>query len=151
MNEEKNLIFRRTVAKILLVDDEKNIRKTLKRRLESWGFDVVAVQRGQEAIDKTRVSSTDAIILDIKMPKMDGIETLRQIRSFNKEIPVIMLTAYPSESNICQARELGIDGFVPKGEEFSQAMDMLYTVLRIHKRLKRDEGGENVKEEDFDR
>ena len=123
--------------RVLLVDDEENICRSLGRRLESWGFDVVAIQSGREAVDKTKEDPADAIILDIKMPEMDGIETLRQIRSFNRDIPVIMLTAYPSESNIRQTKELGIAGFVPKGEKFSQAMDMVYTALRIHKRLKR--------------
>ena len=122
---------------IMLVDDEKNIRKILKRRLEAEGFDVVAVQSGQEAIDKTRANPADAIILDIKMPEMDGIETLCRIRSFNKEIPVIILTAYPVGYTLCQVKELGIDGFVSKGENFSQAIDEVYTALRIHKKLKR--------------
>jgi len=118
--------------RVLLVDDEGDLLKAMKVRLASWGYDVITATSGQEAIQivKETKKSLDAIILDIMMPGIDGIETLRRIRRFDKKIPVFMLTAYPSEDRMKRTEELGISGFIPKVSEFAEASKMIQVALK---------------------
>ena len=101
--------------KILIVDDEVEILKALQIRLGSWGYDVLTTFNGKEAIQLVKKEAPNAIILDIMMPEMDGIQILRRIRAGNKKIPVLMLTAYGDDKNFEEAEKLGISGFVHKG------------------------------------
>jgi CheY-like chemotaxis protein len=80
--------------KILVVDDEKNILKLYKAELEDEGYEVVIANSGEEAIKLFRDDTPDLVTLDIMMPGMDGIQTLRQLKQENPHVPVIMLTAY---------------------------------------------------------
>ena len=82
------------MKKIMVVDDEENIRFLYKEELMDEGYDVVLAASGQEALDLLADSKPDLITLDIKMPGMDGIETLRQIKEIDKELPVVLCTAY---------------------------------------------------------
>lgn len=80
--------------KILLVDDEENIRLLYKEELEDEGFDVDLAENGYEAIEKVRMNDYDLVVLDIKMPGIDGIETLNQIKGIRRDLPVILCSAY---------------------------------------------------------
>ena len=82
------------MKKILVVDDEENIRLLYKMELEEEGFVVEVAKDGDEAIKKLSIFKPDLITLDIKMPGMDGIETLKRIRNFEKKLPIILCTAY---------------------------------------------------------
>jgi len=82
------------MKKILIVDDEKNIRYLYKEELEEEGFMVELAKNGQEALEKLPVFKPDLITLDIKMPEMDGIETLKRIREIERHLPIIMCSAY---------------------------------------------------------
>ena len=82
------------MKKIMVVDDEENIRFLYKEELMDEGYDVVLAASGQEALDLLRDSKPDLLTLDIKMPEMDGIETLRKIKEIDKELPVVLCTAY---------------------------------------------------------
>ena len=115
---------------ILLVDDEVELLKAMEIRLSSWGYNVIAANNGKDAINIVKEKALDAIILDIMMPEMDGLQTLRQIRKFNKNIPVLMLTAFGSEKRIEDSDKLGISGFVHKGAEFVNASEAIHVVLR---------------------
>jgi len=79
---------------ILVVDDEENIRILYREELVDCGYEVVLAENGEAALQKLSESKPDLIILDIKMPGMSGIELLKKIREDDKEIPVIMCTAY---------------------------------------------------------
>jgi len=118
------------VKRILLVDDEPELLKAMRVRLASWGYDVLTAANGKEAIQLVEKEVPDAIILDIMMPEMDGIETLKRIRDFNKKIPVFMLTAYPSEERIENTKSLGISAFIPKGTEFDNASHYIQVALK---------------------
>jgi DNA-binding response OmpR family regulator len=125
--------------RILIVDDEKDLLGILSLRFSSWGFDVLTAANGEDAIKLVKEKSPDAVILDVVMPKMDGIQTLRAIRSFNKEIPVLMLTAYTDDENMKSTMQLGISGFIPKGPEGMEASQVIRTILAGTKGLKGQE------------
>jgi DNA-binding response OmpR family regulator len=82
------------MKKIMVVDDEENIRFLYKEELEEEGFTVDLAKNGEEALDKLPTSQPDLITLDIKMPGMGGIEVLKQIREKDKDLPIILCSAY---------------------------------------------------------
>jgi two-component system response regulator (stage 0 sporulation protein F) len=92
---EKNMETRT----VLVVDDEESIRFLYREELEEEGYTVITAADGDEALRKVRSDKPDLITLDIRMPGMDGIEVLQRIREMDKEIPVIMSTAYGEYRN----------------------------------------------------
>jgi len=80
--------------KILVVDDEENIRKLYSEELQDEGYEVITASNAEEATIKTKESNPDLITLDIKMPGVDGIEFLRKLREHDKNIPIVMCSAY---------------------------------------------------------
>jgi two-component system response regulator (stage 0 sporulation protein F) len=92
---EKNMETRT----VLVVDDEESIRFLYREELEEEGYTVITAADGEEALRKVRSDKPDLITLDIRMPGMDGIEVLQRIREMDKEIPVIMSTAYGEYRN----------------------------------------------------
>ena len=100
--------------RILVVDDEPAIRRALRPPLVELGFDVVEVSRGEMALDLLRTENFDAVLLDINMPGIGGIETLRRIRVFAPRLPVLMLTVRDGEDEKVHALELGADDYVTK-------------------------------------
>jgi CheY-like chemotaxis protein len=84
----------RFMKKILIVDDEESIRFLYKEELEEEGYIVECAGNGEEALEKLCVFKPDLISLDIKMPVMDGIEALKRIREKERQLPVILCSAY---------------------------------------------------------
>lgn len=82
------------MAKLLIVEDEENLRDLYAEELEESGYEVSRASNGKEAIDLVRKKDFDLVIMDIRMPEMDGIETLGKIISLERKIPVIIYTAY---------------------------------------------------------
>ena len=87
------------IRTILVVDDEQSIRFLYREELEEDGYRVITAADGEEALRKVRKEKPDLITLDIRMPGMDGIDVLHRIREMDKEIPVIMSTAYGEYRN----------------------------------------------------
>src|SRR5512135_815252 len=99
---------------ILLVDNEAEFLEAITYWLETKEHRVQVCYTGPEAIDIIKKSPPDIVFLDIYMPDMDGMEVLRQIRSFNTTLPVVMVTGYPKEEKMNEAVRLGVSGFFPK-------------------------------------
>lgn len=100
--------------RILVVDDESAIRRALRPPLMELGFQVSDASRGEEALQMLRASIYDAVLLDINMPGIGGIETLRRIRAFAPRLPILMLTVRDQEEDKVEALELGADDYVTK-------------------------------------
>ena len=100
--------------RILVVDDESAIRRALRPPLLELGFQVAEASRGEEALQLLRSSTFDAVLLDVNMPGVGGIETLRRIRSFAPRLPILMLTVRDQEEEKVEALDLGADDYVTK-------------------------------------
>jgi two-component system, OmpR family, alkaline phosphatase synthesis response regulator PhoP len=99
---------------VLIVDDEKNIRLTVSQSLESIGLDTDMAMNGEEALAKVKANDYSLILLDLKMPGMDGMQVLRRIREFRPEVRVIVITAYGTVDSAVEAMKLGTVDFVQK-------------------------------------
>jgi two-component system KDP operon response regulator KdpE len=100
--------------RILVVDDEPAIRRALRPPLVELGFQVAEASRGEEALQALRATVYDAVLLDINMPGIGGIETLRRIRAFAPRLPVLMLTVRDQEEDKVEALDMGADDYVTK-------------------------------------
>lgn len=122
---------------VLMVDDETDFLEPVAFWLKSKGYAVTTLTNGEEAVELVKRAPPDVIFLDINMPGIDGIETLRRIRALNRDLPVVMVTAaYQDEKNISQASSLGIAGFFPKNNSLSELVRVIETCLRVHTKLK---------------
>jgi two-component system KDP operon response regulator KdpE len=101
------------VLRILVVDDEPQARRVLRIALVAQGFEVSTARSGEEAIESLREETPDAVLLDLKMPGMGGIETCREIRA-SSELPVIVVSARKSARERREAFEAGADQYVTK-------------------------------------
>lgn len=99
--------------KILVVDDEKPISDIVKFNLDKEGYEVVTAYDGEEAIEKVESEKPDLILLDLMLPKMDGLEVAREVRK-SHDMPIIMLTAKDSEIDKVLGLEMGADDYVTK-------------------------------------
>ena len=100
--------------RILIVDDEPNVRLVFRTALESTGYLVTEAADGSAALQQLHKVPTDLILLDLKMPGMDGMETLERLRLERSEIPVVVVTAHGSVPDAVAAMKLGAVDFLPK-------------------------------------
>jgi DNA-binding response OmpR family regulator len=105
-----------TISKILVVDDDSNAVKLLKLNLEAYGFDVVMAINGRDGLDKASSESPDAIILDVRMPDLNGWQVCERLKKDpkTKAIPVIFLTAYSQKNEFEKSKTLGAELFLTK-------------------------------------
>src|SRR5271157_2786310 len=103
-----------TPIRILVVDDESAIRRALRPPLVELGFQVAEASRGEEALQMMRAAVYDVVLLDVNMPGIGGVETLRRIRAFAPRLPILMLTVRDKEEEKVEALDLGADDYVTK-------------------------------------
>ncbi len=106
------------MPKILIVDDEKDSADMLARRFSSQDYEVETAHSGESAIEKVKESRPHIMLLDIQMPGMDGIETLKQAKEADPGLGVIMVTGQPDEEIAKNAMHLGAHDFVTKPIDF---------------------------------
>ncbi|HXE96426.1 MAG TPA: hybrid sensor histidine kinase/response regulator [Dongiaceae bacterium] len=105
---------------ILVVDDDEMVRYVLTEKLSESGFSAAAAVDGLSALELFRGTSFDAVLLDLKMPGMDGIETLKELRKHDPDIPVIMVTAFGDIATAVETIKLGAYDFVEKPPQISR-------------------------------
>ncbi len=115
------------MATILVVEDDKNQRLLYEQELKLEGYEVVTASDGKDALGKIKEQLPDLIIMDINMPKMDGIETKRKILGKNKEIPVIINTAYSNYKD--NFMSWAADAYVVKSSDLSELKNTVKAVL----------------------
>ena len=126
---------------ILIVDDEKNIRMTLSQSLESLGVETDMAGNGEEALTKLKEKDFGLILLDIRMPGMDGMEVLRQVREVRPDIRIIMITAYGTIGSAVEAMKLGAVDFLQKPFDPEEIRELVFRVLNREK-LDEQKGGD---------
>ena len=122
--------MKQSAIRILLVDDESAIRRALRPPLMELGFQVVEAWRGEEAIQMLRAGGFDVVLLDVNMPGIGGIETLRRIRTFAPRLPILMLTVRDAEEEKVEALELGADDYVTKPFSTRELVARIRTAVR---------------------
>jgi CheY-like chemotaxis protein len=111
--------------KVLLVDDEQDFIQTLSERLESRSLETTLAFGGEEALEAVRENEPDLILLDLKMPGMDGMEVLRQVRKAFPRVQVVMLTGHKSAKAEEEARHLGAYAYLGKPVELEHLSRIL--------------------------
>ncbi len=101
-------------ARILVIDDEPAIRDSLKMILEYEGYEFLGAPSGQDGIALVQRESPDMVFLDVKMPGMDGIETLTRLRAISDMLPIVMISGHATRETAFQAAKLGAFGFIEK-------------------------------------
>ena len=115
---------------ILLVDDEETIQKLLTFPLERAGHRVVHARDGEEALERFRSEDVDLVVLDLMLPKMDGLEVCRRMRAEASAVPIIMLTARGDEVDKVLGLELGADDYITKPFSIREFMSRVRALLR---------------------
>jgi DNA-binding NtrC family response regulator len=111
--------------KVLLVDDDADFTDVLSERMESRGVGVDTAASGGEALEKVKDKSYDAIILDLAMPEMDGVETLKRMLADNPDLQVILLTGHATLAKGVEAMKLGAMDFLEKPAEIQKLMEKI--------------------------
>ncbi len=110
---------------ILLIDDEEEFVRTLASRLELRGLRARTAFSGEEGLALLREEAPDAVLLDMRMPGLSGLETLREIRALRADLPVIIITGHCSEQDREEALALGVQGYYGKPAPFDELLERL--------------------------
>lgn len=121
------------MKKVLIADDEKNMRWVLQKNLKEAGFEAVEAVDGEDAFNQFLDSEPDLLILDYRMPKLDGMEVLRRVKQINDKIPVIMITAHGNTEAAVLAMKLGAVDYIPKPFDIEELKLKIHKVLNIDK------------------
>ncbi|NLU49058.1 MAG: response regulator [Syntrophomonadaceae bacterium] len=115
--------------KVLIVDDQKGIRKLLEELFKKEGLDVMVAADGREAISMVEGYVPDIILMDVKMPNMNGLEAAQEILRINQNIPIVMMTAYGETEVVKKALEIGVKKYITKPFDIVVVRDMVKEIL----------------------
>ncbi len=118
---------------ILVVDDDKNFRLLLEAELTLEGYEVVLADNGLVALKKIKEGAPDLVILDLKMPDLHGLEVLRTIRKKNKELPIIICTAYEKMQDDYTIWSGRVAAFLTKPLDLENLKDIIYELFHEQK------------------
>lgn len=115
---------------ILVIDDEELVSKSLKKLLSKEGYNAAVAASGEEAVEKLKAVNFDLVICDVRMPKLDGIETIEKLRQVQKEsgrqpIPEIFITGYADEDRYKSALKLGVTDYIFKPFDTEQILEAI--------------------------
>ncbi len=118
------------IVRILVADDDPAVRDALRRSLAFNGYDVETADDGEQALRALADADLDAVILDVMMPKLDGLQTCRALRTQGNDIPVLMLTARDAVSDRVAGLDAGADDYLPKPFALEELLARLRALLR---------------------
>ncbi|WP_425475010.1 sigma-54-dependent transcriptional regulator [Anaeromonas frigoriresistens] len=119
------------MKRILIADDERNMVWALKRALKDEDYQVISSENGEEAIGIIKQSEPDLVLLDMRMPKMNGMEALKNIKRINKDIPVIMITAHGTMGSAIEAMKIGALDYISKPFDVEELKIIIRKALDI--------------------
>ncbi|MGF2943784.1 response regulator transcription factor [Mycobacterium sp. Lab-001] len=126
--------------RILVVDDDRAVRESLRRSLSFNGYSVELAHDGVEALEKIAAERPDALVLDVMMPRLDGLEVCRQLRSTGDDLPILVLTARDSVSERVAGLDAGADDYLPKPFALEELLARMRALLRRTKPEDADAG-----------
>jgi DNA-binding NtrC family response regulator len=118
-------------ARILIVDDDESIRNTMKAILEDEGYIVDLASTGNEAIEMTQKTAYNIALLDIRLPDMEGVELLKQIKNYVPRTRKIMVTGYPSMGNAISALNKNADAYLIKPVDVEKLLNVVKEQLQL--------------------
>jgi two-component system KDP operon response regulator KdpE len=116
--------------RVLVVDDEPPIRRFLRTSLHAQGYEIVEAEDGTKALEEMRRHPPDLLVLDLGLPKVDGLEIIRQIRGSGATTPIIVLSSRADEAGKVEALDLGADDYVTKPFGMDELLARIRTALR---------------------
>jgi len=116
--------------RILVVDDDRAVRESLRRSLQFNGYQVELAGDGQEALATVEAQRPDAMVLDVMMPRLDGLEVCRRLRSTGDDLPILVLTARDAVSDRVAGLDAGADDYLPKPFALEELLARLRALLR---------------------
>jgi two-component system response regulator MprA len=117
-------------ARVLVVDDDRAVRESLRRSLEFNGYQVALAGDGAEALASIAGEAPDALVIDVMMPRLDGIETTRALRSAGNDLPILVLTARDSVGDRVEGLDAGADDYLTKPFALEELLARLRALLR---------------------
>ena len=130
MTEERSAPARMGWVKILIVDDDRALRDALRRALVLGGYDTVPADSGEAALDEVTSGAPDAVVLDIGLPDIDGLEVCRRLRGAGNRVPVLMLTARDAVEDRIDGLDAGADDYLVKPFDVGELQARLRALLR---------------------
>jgi two-component system, NtrC family, response regulator AtoC len=130
------------MAKVLVIDDEANLRKVLAALLRRDGYDVTVAEDGEIGIAEFQKNGADAVITDLVMPKVGGMEVLKAVNSTDPEVPVIIITAHGTVDSAVEAIKLGAFDYVTKPFDQVELSNVLAKAVRTHEGARHNARGE---------
>jgi two-component system KDP operon response regulator KdpE len=118
------------IGNLLIVDDERSIRLSLRTILSKFGYMIVEAARGEEALALVRTEKFDAVLLDISMPGIGGVEVCRRMRRVNPRLPIVMLTVESGEDRKVEALDAGADDYITKPFQLRELTARLRAAIR---------------------
>jgi two-component system response regulator MprA len=116
--------------RILVVDDDRAVRESLRRSLQFNGYQVELAGDGQQALDSVTQQRPDAMVLDVMMPRLDGLEVCRRLRGTGDDLPILVLTARDAVSDRVAGLDAGADDYLPKPFALEELLARLRALLR---------------------
>ena len=116
--------------RILVVDDDRAVRESLRRSLAFNGYQVDLASDGQAALDAVTAQRPDAMVLDVMMPRLDGLEVCRRMRAGGDDLPILVLTAHDAVSDRVSGLDAGADDYLPKPFALEELLARLRALLR---------------------
>jgi len=118
--------------RVLVVDDDRAVRDSLRRSLEFNGYDVAVATDGAEALAGIARSAPDVVVMDVMMPRLDGIETTKALRASGNDLPIIVLTALDSVGDRVDGLDAGADDYLTKPFALEELLARMRALLRRH-------------------